>query len=271
MRGFQSPEFLTDLYRDLRDRRLLSVALVLVLGIVIVPIALSSSSSSPPPPAAPAAGVTAGASANEITVVANNPGLRDYRKRLKALSKKDPFKQQFTAPPKSARLAPPSPSLAASSGPESTPEPAPSSGGGGSSQATPASSGGALPKVKTITKVRTKTKTKYATYKVKAKVGEAGNLVARESLQTFSLLPSDAVPVLSYVGVSEDAKKAVFMVSSSVLSVTGDGVCLLGLNGCGMLVLKPGQGQQFLWSDGRTYGIELVKIERVLRNKPPSG
>ena len=48
----KTPKFLTDLVRDLRDRRLLPLVAVLVVAIVAVPIALSKSAAQPPSTAA---------------------------------------------------------------------------------------------------------------------------------------------------------------------------------------------------------------------------
>jgi hypothetical protein len=96
------PKFLEDLYFDLKDRRLLPVVALALVALVAVPILLSGgskeSSSEPavPPVAAAASGGTADNAS--LTVVRANPGLRDYRKRLRGRKPTDPFKQRFTAP-----------------------------------------------------------------------------------------------------------------------------------------------------------------------------
>ena len=41
MKNLESPQILSDLYRDLRDRRLLPLVVVLIVGIAVVPIALA--------------------------------------------------------------------------------------------------------------------------------------------------------------------------------------------------------------------------------------
>ena len=95
--GLQAPGFLSDLYYDLRERRLLPVILLVVVAIVAVPFLLGSSEEVTAPEAG--AGATAGASdANGTTlaVVEANPGLRDPKKRLKGQTATDPFKQKFT-------------------------------------------------------------------------------------------------------------------------------------------------------------------------------
>jgi hypothetical protein len=273
MKNFQSPQFLADLYRDLRDRRLLSIAIALVAGIIVVPVALSSSSSPAPQPAAPPADALASnQTAPAVSVVASNPGLRDYRRRLSALGAKDPFEQKFVAPKglggtelgasglgESVTVPDASSSSTASTGSSSTPtSPGGVSAGGRSS-----------PKTVTKVKTKTKTKTKYISFKVKLRVGEVnGTPETLEGVSTLDLLPADAVPALAYLGVS--GGKALFMVSSDVISITGTGACMLGTVKCQLLLLEPGQYQDLLWTDGKTYRVTLLKIEKVVSSKPPA-
>jgi hypothetical protein len=98
MSQFQSPQALTDLYRDLRDRRLLPLVVVLVVGMAVVPIALSSS----PEGAAPAAPLPGAAAVKsnvpEEQIVIANPGVRDYQRRLDGETPVDPFVQKFVTP-----------------------------------------------------------------------------------------------------------------------------------------------------------------------------
>jgi hypothetical protein len=94
------PKFLEDLYFDLRDRRLLPLVALALVAIVAVPILLSGGGKETPGPTAPAAGSNPvpASQAASLTVVRANPGLRDYRKRLRGRKPTDPFKQRFTAP-----------------------------------------------------------------------------------------------------------------------------------------------------------------------------
>ena len=101
MKNVQTPQLLTDLYRDLRDRRLLVPALVLVVALIAVPVALSSSSATTAPPA-PAPAATADGSEEEAAtspaVLTEELGVTDYRKRLEQLQGNNPFQQQFALP-----------------------------------------------------------------------------------------------------------------------------------------------------------------------------
>src|SRR5215217_8072956 len=98
------PKFLDNLYRDMRDRRLLLPALALVIGLLAVPILLKSHTSTGTSSAVTA--TTSDASSSEAipAVVTQELGVTDYRERLNRLQSKNPFHQQYTATPKSAQL-----------------------------------------------------------------------------------------------------------------------------------------------------------------------
>src|SRR5215212_6644176 len=101
------PPFLSDLYADLRDRRLLPLVALILVAIVATPILLGGGSEEPEP--VPGPGTVADGSApmaQELTVVKAEPGLRNYRKRLAHRSPTNPFKQRFTGPegPQPAQL-----------------------------------------------------------------------------------------------------------------------------------------------------------------------
>src|SRR5664279_1837749 len=72
-----------------------------LVALVAVPIALSSSGSESEeeaPPPTPSNGVASGTGFDQTghLVATSAPGLRDYRRRLKHLTAKDPFKQQYS-------------------------------------------------------------------------------------------------------------------------------------------------------------------------------
>ena len=94
------PGFVSDIYRDLRDRHLLLPVAALLVALVAVPILLSKSSE----PVEPAAAVVSsgGNSSSELTAAVvgdDTVSVRNYRKRLAKLKSKNPFKPVF-APPK---------------------------------------------------------------------------------------------------------------------------------------------------------------------------
>src|SRR3954453_14804186 len=96
MKKIEPPKILVDLYRDLRDRRLLVPFVALAVALVLVPLALSKSSHKP---AAAATGTTGTqVSAAEPAVMTATFGVRNFNKRLSALKEKDPFQRHFVLP-----------------------------------------------------------------------------------------------------------------------------------------------------------------------------
>ena len=91
MPDLKVPGFVSDLYYDLRDRRLLPLVAFVLVAIVAVPFLLSGGSSESGPPRVEPP-VKDSVNASQLTVVKATPGLRDYRKRLEGRSPKDPFK-----------------------------------------------------------------------------------------------------------------------------------------------------------------------------------
>ncbi len=269
MKNLESPQILSDLYRDLRDKRLLPFVIVLIVAMAVVPIVLSKSPEASPPAAA-AAPVAAKSDAPAEQVVISDPGLRDYKRRLSGEAPKDPFIQQFSVSTDATGSADAGATTAGgtdttTSGTDtstgtgtSTGSTTPSSGGGG----TNASNGG-------------EAQSKYFSYRIKVRTGQLDGTPLRvhDNIGFLSPLPSSAVPALQLLGVRVDsninAKAAVFLVSPAVSSVSGEGQCTVAGSACQTLYLKPGEHEDFVWSDGLTYRLELVKFNLVTRNGLP--
>lgn len=276
MSGFQSPQLLTDLYRDLRDRRLLPLVLVLVVGLAVVPMALSSKQRSTPPPASPpVAPVAKKSNAPSTPVVVSDPGLRDYRRRLKGDTPKDPFVQQFTAPTGlgGAQLSQTggSSTSTTSTSTDTAGAVSPASSSGTTSTSTSLPSGGS-PGSEPSTRTSSEREIKLVFYRLKLRTGQVGGeMKTQDEVPPLSSLPSESVPALAFLGVTMDsdlnAKRAFFLVSNDVSLITGDGACVLG-DPCQLLALKPRQHVDLVWSDGLTYRVKLLRFGRHVRDKP---
>jgi hypothetical protein len=270
MKRIEPPRFLIDLYRDLRDRRLLLPGLVLIVALVAVPVGLSSSASTLPPPSA-AAPVASKATSAQPAVLAQSTGIRSYRSRLAALKSKNPFQRHFKLPKvkggNPGALTPPATST--SPPPPVSAPPPPTS--------TPAS-GGSSPTVTTtttpttVTTTRTITVTKPAPKPVKhfyeyvadVRVGVHGQLAKRNGVRQLTVLPVQSHPVIVYLGQTTGGKAAAFSVSNDVASVDGDGTCIPSPASCRYLTMKPGDAETFAYTpDGKTYGLKIVGFRRV--------
>jgi hypothetical protein len=262
MKSIQPPTFLKDLYRDLRDRRLLIPAVALVAALVAVPVLLSTDSPSAPPPTPPP---VAEATAAQPAVLAENAGIRDYRKRLEALKSKNPFEQKFALPtPESVALADEdsgsSESTDAATGSLGT---ASSTTGSGSSDLPTASPSTPVPQPAPGTVKHTR---KLITRVVDITLGPLGETKEYDNVKRTDVLPSREEPIVAYFGASPNGKRAAFLISSSVVSSDGDGACAPSPESCSFVTMKAGDQRYLHYQpEGATeevvYRFKLRKIE----------
>ena len=280
------PQFVTDLLRDLRDRRLLLPAVALLVALIAVPLFLSSSSSPAPAPPGPSGGASAAkATAAEAAVLTEQLGVTNYRKRLEQFKTKNPFRQQFALPEITDKLEQSSVSSTASTGVTSGAGLTPESGGSISASpavstsspgSTPSSS--AEPTTTTLTSPSSHdghphhntetTITKLIQRRIDVKVGPEGSLEKREGVRQLTFLPSAQTPVVAFLGASEDGKKALFVVSTDVAAVNGDGVCLSTTPSCQFVALRKDEAETFDYTpDAVTYKLKLLAIRDVVIKK----
>ncbi|HEY8083228.1 MAG TPA: hypothetical protein VIE64_06690 [Solirubrobacterales bacterium] len=267
------PPFLTDLYWDLRDRRLLPLVALVAVAIVAVPFLLGGGSDKSPAPAPPPVAVISGAAGTDaphLTVVQAKPGLRDYRKRLASRQPTDPFEQRFTAPQvKGAELGGELESTTSSTTSTSTTETTKTSDDTKTTTVTTETTdeskgGGASPDSQL---------TLFA-FAIDVKItridgGGDGSKPKSDSstrhrVMPTTPLPGEKAPVVTYMGVGKGAKKALLMVSNNVKSIFGDAQCLSGTDTCQLLEVEPGFPETFFYGDnGVRYKINVLKITAV--------
>jgi hypothetical protein len=277
----KAPQFLTDLGRDLHDRRLLPLIALIAVAIVAVPFALGRHGSAAPAPSPGAAVATASATRPHFTVISADPGLRSYRKRLRGLPANDPFKQKFTAPQLAGSGLPPPPGPSTTVGTSSpsststststgsavpTPTGVPTSSGSSGSTTTTATSTGDGNNGGNSASGAT---TKYLSYELDVKVVRNGKPQILHGVPVMSPLPGSKSPVALFMGVSPDGKKAVLLVSNDVQSVFGDAKCALGSASCQLILMQPGLPETFSFGpEGAQYRINVLKINQVFKRKP---
>jgi hypothetical protein len=263
MRNVRAPQLLTDLYRDLRDRRLLLPAIVLAVALIAVPMALSSSATptSTAPVPAPAAAEAGQQTAAEPAVLTRQLGFTAYRKRLQRNQTKDPFRQQFTLPEVTSELG-------QSSVTEPVTEPVDgttgvTTSGGGSTSAssiTEPSASSSSPDAGTPTSSSgpSGVPTLYA-FQADLAIGPPGDVSRRKHVELGKLLPSKEKPIIAFVGATQDMKHGLFLVSADVSSVDGDGRCVPGPDNCSLLRLKVGDEAELAYApeSDRTYRLRL--------------
>jgi hypothetical protein len=264
MPDLKVPQFVADVYYDLRDRRLLPLVALVAVAIVAVPFILGKDaevqSSTVDDGAQPPIATTEA----RLTVIPDTPALRDYRERLRGRTSTDPFKQRYTGLPEEAQLksveVTPSGGSAGSSSVESVPD----TGGDGAAGATtpapnPGNSGGSGADDDDLEDGRL-----YG-FRPDLRFGVAGSgqLKLYRELPLGTLLPKTK-PLLLFVGVTQNGNRALFSVIPEVTQVRGDGDCVGGSSNCQLLSMRAGQAVTLMTEQpGRTFRLKLEKIEFV--------
>ena len=269
------PPFLSDLYADLRDRRLLPLVALFAVAIVATPLLLGGGSEElePVPTPAGVAGESAPAS-QELTVVKAAPGLRNYKKRLAHRSPTNPFKQRFTGPQglQQAKLNALPSEESASSG-ETTGGGSEASGAGGESGSTgggaPSESGSTteVPSGRTIFTLEVTLQITRIESKPNGGVNKKGPTLYKD-IQAPAALPGEKTPVLTYLGMGSKGQVPMFLVSNEVTAIYGEADCIAGGGTCQLLVLEKGFPATFVYGDNDVrYKVNLVKAVPVAIGK----
>lgn len=243
-------KLLTDTWRQLVQRRLWPVALLLLGALVAVPFVLGKSEPAPVAavPAAPAAGgVKANAaSADPIVSMVSDEDSASTRRSLG--TRHNPFAP--SAPKRKAKKTKSTTSTAAATTDQTT------SGGDA-----PAGSGGGTSAPTTPTVPAQPTKTVPA-HSIVVRWGAADGFdLPRTTLQIDDPLPDSQDPALVYTGVKDGGKTAVFMLSDG-LKADGDGTCVPKAS-CETIELKAGDTEFFEYEgdpDSTQFELDVVKI-----------
>jgi hypothetical protein len=256
------PPFLSDLYHDIRDRRLLPVILLILVAIVAAPVLLKDEAEEVPPPPVP---TTTGpgsqpAAEKTLTVVKSAPGLREYKQRLKRREASNPFKQQYTG--------------AASGGGElnetstsTTTETTESTDGGSGNPSPGGSEYTVKPGQLTIFTFAVNVRITKARTKPNGAV-EQSKPEDREKVIGPKPLPSAKEPVVTYMGIGGEKHLPLFLVSEDVTSVFGEAECVSGTDLCQLIELEPGQPEIFEYGENHVrYKINVLKVFPVVTGK----
>ncbi|HVY96022.1 MAG TPA: hypothetical protein VHA54_03580 [Solirubrobacterales bacterium] len=295
--GLRAPDFLVDLYWDLRDRRLLPLVALGLVAIVAVPFLLSGGSDEEAPEAgAGALQATQEASSGgaELTVVKATPVLRDYRRRLRDRSPSDPFRQQYTAPEGGGATSAPSPSTTSSTsslGSTTTSSSSETTSGDGSTttnttKTTESSPGGSTTTETTTRETHTvvpasegkdggQNQLTLYSFAIDVKVvrtastpegsKEKGEAQTRERVLAPAPLPGPKTQVATYMGISPTSRQPLLLISDQVTGTFGEGKCLSGASTCQLLEVEVGMPITFVYGpDGARYKITVLKVEPVV-------
>jgi hypothetical protein len=273
-----APKIVTDLYADLRDSHMLLPAALLLVAIVALPFLLGGGTEPVPPPPPPAVD-EATATRVAPAVLAKQTGIRDYEERLELLQKKNPFKQQYQLPEPDSEVpvddsgTSPDPSVSLGTGTEPTGtaptgSPAVSLDPTTGTSPSPSPSPSATPTPSTGPTPSPNQPPTLFTFRIDISVGPMGKVERRNDVSRLEPLPSKREPVAVFLGVSENGKRASFLLSADVVKTEGDGVCLRAEDGpCEVLTMKPGDNRYFTVGQ-REERFRLKLNEIVVHEKP---
>jgi hypothetical protein len=264
------PPFLSDLYFDLRDRRLLPLVALILIGIVAAPVLLKGSASEPEAGPAPIAGAGSAEPAGQtLTVVRAEPGLRNYRKRLAHRSPTNPFEQRFDgARLKGSQLneVPPTGSSGASTETSSST---------GTSQETIVTSPSGAPGGETGGAGGEPGKLVFFTFAVDVQISrietKADGTVdetepnLHQKVLPPTALPGKKAPVVTYLGLGSKVHLPMFMVSNDVSEVDGKNQCISAGAICQLIMLQPGKPEVFVYGPNKVrYKIVVTHVEPIV-------
>jgi hypothetical protein len=257
--------FLSDLWADLREKRLWPVAAALLAVLIAVPLVVAKPAAEPPPAVAPTAERSQLPDAGLKVLAAEDSTGRGSD--LGVFDPKDPFKPpaKFTANedaaasgPASATAGPSSDagsSAGGSAGGGKAADGGSQGGSGGGSQGGSGGGGGGNPGTPT-------TKTERFTYVLDVTYAHNGRTRRVRGMQRLDMLPNQSSPLLIFLGVDPKGNNAVFLVDSK-LKGAGEGNCKPSETDCAFLSIGAGSEHEFTAEDGNTYGLRIDQIRRV--------
>ena len=251
--------FASDLWNDLRARRLWPVAVLLVVALVATPVVLSKKAEEPAAPA-PLPATPSQSDTSKGPEALAEVKLEDLTKgsgsSLSAFDASNPF-------------APPSKVLAAARREAQGDTGADTGAGAGETTTDTGGDTGVTTDDGSTGGDDTPdsgdgggTKTIEFTYVIDVTFWANGRRRKVEGLEKLDMLPNEAAPLLIFMGVTDNAGNTVFLVDST-LATTGEGKCKPSRADCAFLYLGAGSEQEFTNDDGGSYRLRIDEIRKV--------
>jgi hypothetical protein len=259
--SIRMPAFLDDLYIDLRERRLLPLIALLAVAIAATPLLLSQSAESAEAPVAQVP--TPQPKVAGFAVVPAQPELR-AESRLAHRKPKNPFQPRVGSGSKGEGGSGESPgggetaatvTVPAATSAGSAPAPSEAGAPGGS----PEASGESNPVAANNSLVLIESG-------VDLWAGAQGHQSFKPAVTGLTKLPSAKNPVVIYMGLSKNRKhpRALFLVSSHVVSFTGKTHCAVDKYNCQLLEVDPGNSLSFTYGGAeKVYKLKVLHLVAV--------
>ena len=252
--------FLLDLWHDLREKRLAPVAVVLVLALVAVPVLVAKPAEDPGPAPVVAAPKKADREAlAALTKVKLGEDATGKGSTLGVFDPDNPFN-----PPKGT-IKKDGVSSPADAGPgDVSGTPGSTSPGGDVTDGGDLGGGGVTSPGVTVPGTGGGGKPTTTVYKYVVDLTFKANGRTRriKGMEKLDMLPSDASPLLIFMGVTAKGADAVFLVDST-LEAAGEGRCKPSPSECAFAYIGAGSEYVFTEEDGDTYTIRIDQIRKV--------
>jgi hypothetical protein len=254
--------FFLELWHDLREKRLWPVAVGLLAAAIAIPVVMLKPATEGTP--APVVATPAPKAGTLPAVEVDTSPVHDSK--LETFKQRDPFKPLSDLkkdPADSTSAAPSDPTASGASASSPTAGSGSGSGSGAPSDSTPPISTPSTPNSDTTT--TTTTPVKWFRYTADMSFGEAGDLKTLKGVTDFTLLPDEKVAAVVFMGVSDDAKSAIFFIADPAFTPSGEGECN-DKDDCRFVKLSLSDKkdeEKFTSLDGSiVYKLKLLKLNR---------
>jgi hypothetical protein len=240
-------DLLLGIWQDLRAKRLVPVAALLLVGIIAVPVLLTKSSAQPAIVEPTAASIKPPAESG-VTLDAADAESSATGSSLDVFAAKDPF-----SPPKSVTAAAKKVASASSAS-----KAGPSDGAAGGNA--PSGGGGSEP-VAPVPAPQRPTTAEYE-YVADVTFWDGNRRRNIKGLRKLDMLPNQSSPALIFMGTTGGGGDAVFLVDST-LSTAGEGRCEPNPGNCAFVYIGPGAEHTFTSESGESYRLRIDEIRKV--------
>lgn len=266
------------IFHDLRQRRLLPVAGLLLLALVALPVlALKPAEEPPPAPAAstsPTATTAPAGLPSPEQALSDKPlvslAVLDQPSDLGEFESKNPFKpiEQVSSGGASSGGDAGGSTLATGDGTgvgtggTGTSETG-RTGSGDQQTSTPQTQTPQTPSPTPAPKQEAPKTEKKLTYALDLSIRGPKGVRSYRGLPKLSLLPAADNPLLVFLGIEDAGTKAVFLVDAKLRTQSGEGVCTPSPEQCATLALAPGEEHVLVNDQGQTWTLRIVEVRET--------
>ncbi len=251
---------ISDIWQDLREKRLWPIALLLLVALVAVPVVLAKSggdaATTPPPEVAtPKATPKESDELARLATVELEESAPGEGSTLDTFDPSNPFRP----PEKVVKKAKQEEAGAATAGPTddvSVQVDDTVDTGGGSGGSTPGdggSTGDDKPQETVTTQYR---------YVIDATFTANGKTRKVKGMERLDILPNQGNPLLLFLGAESGGGNAVFLIDST-LKAAGEGTCKPSAGKCAFLHIGAGSEHEFTNEEGDSYTLRVDEIRKV--------